>query len=238
MLFVAESIFGSGITFQYKIWPMTTYATKSEFETQEAKDHGGNGIFGHVPDLEKALLVGKEAQQESNDDENTNPEGHLNKHCGIPKVDDRFLCVICGKTFKKWIYLSQHLDQIHLRPRSFCCEFCGQRFNQNSSLKSHIHSKHIETRNFLCEICGRKFTTKITVERHIKLHDKKMNSAYQQLFQCVICDGVFLNKFSLKRHHINQHITDFVWPSCGLCGKMYYSTASVRFHIARFHGII
>ena len=52
-------------------------------------------------------------------------------------IKKAFNCTICGKIFKRIIYLDEHI-RIHTNERPFKCEICGLHFKTKSPLYSHM----------------------------------------------------------------------------------------------------
>lgn len=60
----------------------------------------------------------------------------------IEKVNNRFGCTICQKTFSLRKDCGRHIASIHLRHIMFPCEFCGQCFSRKDKLQLHIKRMH------------------------------------------------------------------------------------------------
>lgn len=60
----------------------------------------------------------------------------------IEKVNDRFVCLICQKTFSLRKDCGRHIASIHLRQTMFPCEICGQRFSRKDKIQHHIKRIH------------------------------------------------------------------------------------------------
>lgn len=60
----------------------------------------------------------------------------------IEKVDDRFVCLLCQKSFSLRKDCGRHIVSIHVRPILFSCEFCGQGFSRKDKIQQHIKRMH------------------------------------------------------------------------------------------------
>ncbi|ETN66448.1 hypothetical protein AND_001763 [Anopheles darlingi] len=56
-------------------------------------------------------------------------------------VDERFECDVCGKRFKRQLYLKEHIA-LHTGKPLYSCEICGATFNSNANKYSHRKNKH------------------------------------------------------------------------------------------------
>lgn len=62
---------------------------------------------------------------------------------------DKLKCEYCGKSFKRLIYLREHIA-LHTGEQLYTCEFCGKKFKSNANYYSHRkknHSEELQTKN-------------------------------------------------------------------------------------------
>lgn len=168
-----------------------------------------------------------------------------------------FQCSVCGKTFRKKVYLKEHMDlhskqksytcqfcgksftrrtvlvkhrRIHTHPKFYMCEMCGRSFNDKGTLTTHIKLLHIKERNFLCEICNSTFPLKATLEKHKRRHRKE-----DKKFKCTQCNMKYYDNSSLKRHILMKHTnTDYKLP-CSYCNKKYTTVTNLKMHVNKHH---
>eukprot|EP01084_Bolivina_argentea_P114181 203329_1 len=93
------------------------------------------------------------------------------------KVNGRYFCTYCDKSFVQNCHLSRHIREKHASSRpSFECRICSKSFNQRSNLKVHLRSHALDesvSRPWLCSECypNRRFTRKSSLKRHwVKKH--------------------------------------------------------------------
>ncbi|KAM9037400.1 uncharacterized protein ACOB8E_019664 isoform 1-T1 [Sarcophilus harrisii] len=101
--------------------------------------------------------------------------------------DKRFLCVACGKHFKRAWELFSH-EVVHNSARPFHCELCDAAFKRHSDFKSHA-LVHSEERPHTCEACGKGFKRASNLQM---LSETSRSSSY------IAPQG--LNSFSRKCH--------------------------------------
>ncbi|XP_065363358.1 uncharacterized protein LOC135956717 [Calliphora vicina] len=111
----------------------------------------------------------------------------------IEKVNDRFVCLICQKTFSLRKDCGRHIASIHLRHTMFPCEFCGQSFSRKDKIQHHIkrmhsdgvvypakhkewlfgdrlYSKPIAWHLVECKLCDTQFQTTKDLRQHLENH--------------------------------------------------------------------
>nr|XP_020859241.1 zinc finger protein 696-like [Phascolarctos cinereus] len=160
----------------------------------------------------------------------------------------RFLCVACGKHFKRAWELFSH-EVVHKSARPFRCDLCDAAFKRHSDFKSHglVHS---EERPHTCEACGKGFKRASNLREHRRIHTG------QRPFPCPACPKRFKSPYELQRHssqhasarpfacpdcskafaaapalllHRRQHCEDKP-HACGACGKRFTYGHSLRVH--------
>ena len=73
---------------------------------------------------------------------------------------------------------------------------------------------------YKCEDCNKEYKKKDSLRVHIKIkHSRSVQSV-----QCVKCDKLFLNKYSLQKHLYKVHPSKL--HSCTFCGSSF--KASIR----------
>lgn len=116
---------------------------------------------------------------------------HLKNHKQIHSDEKRFLCTLCGKSFKQYPSLTQH--NLYHEEKKHKCEFCGKKFYKFSDLK--LHSRRHTGVTIDCDKCERRFATSQTLKRHrIRVHEEN------KLLVCDVCGKKFPANYALKRH--------------------------------------
>lgn len=100
-------------------------------------------------------------------DYSTTRKFSLQRHKDIHENKRRFICEICGKTFRNLLNLKDHHAFIHSDQRNFKCQHCPQTFKNKSSLVRHDR-KHSNTRPCVCH-CGDTFQRACHLLRHKRL---------------------------------------------------------------------
>ena len=59
------------------------------------------------------------------------------------------------QNYRHEIYLTSHLEQVHLAETDLVCDFCDAPFDAMKELISHRHLVHLEAdKPYLCNYCG------------------------------------------------------------------------------------
>lgn len=148
----------------------------------------------------------------------------------------KFMCGLCGKSFKKRIHVRNHI-RTHTGERPFQCSDCGKTFSSLANLMRHnlIHSG---VRPYRCDVCHRCFSQASNLRQHTLLHSKSEAlccpdcpatfrwasklAAHRYIkhpgapapFLCHHCEAGFLTRTERDRHCLEQHST-LVQPGTG-----------------------
>ncbi|XP_046557014.1 zinc finger protein 14-like [Haliotis rubra] len=79
-----------------------------------------------------------------------------------------FVCSECGKTFKRFNNLKNHL-KTHGDERQYQCDQCGRGFISSANFKRHMRT-HTGEKPYICEYCARGFADLCTMNAHIRTH--------------------------------------------------------------------
>ncbi|XP_035701816.1 zinc finger protein 888-like [Folsomia candida] len=140
-------------------------------------------------------------------------------------------CEVCGKTFKNYIVLSQHVNVIHgkkIRPR-FPCSMsgCSKTFSTPAGVKNHYNLEHVsDPVRFQCTLCDKKFKAKPNLEYHIASHTTEKG------YKCLICEKRFARPNYIKQHmELHQDNSDRNVFKCHICSRSYMSASGISYHI-------
>lgn len=118
----------------------------------------------------------------------------------IKKVNDRFLCYMCDKTFSLRKDVTRHINTIHSDKAHFQCEFCGHQFKRKDKVREHIRAYHQPTHT--------KTNTPKCIPNGIKsrLNQWKYGDylyskpTVRRLIECKLCETRFSNAAELRQH--------------------------------------
>lgn len=96
----------------------------------------------------------------------------LLRHVEIIHSATEFLkCSHCDYKSKCKTNFKRHLE-LHTDVKRFICELCGSSFRALATLKEHYVFVHSENREFICEVCKKGFKNKSTLQRHMRIHSE------------------------------------------------------------------
>ena len=75
------------------------------------------------------------------------------------KIEKKFGCDKCGKSFVSQSKLSSHFDGFHEVKGDHKSVNCGKSFSDKGNLKKHIHTVHEGHKDFKCESCCKIFSS-------------------------------------------------------------------------------
>lgn len=112
-------------------------------------------------------------------------------------VERKFVCGICGKSFKKDVYVRNHI-RTHTGERPFQCADCGKTFSSLANLMRH-NLIHTGVQRYRCDICHRSFSQASNLRQHILLHAKP------EALCCPDCPATFYRATKLAAHRYTEH---------------------------------
>ncbi|CAL1530103.1 unnamed protein product [Lymnaea stagnalis] len=92
------------------------------------------------------------------------------------------------------------------------CQLCSKLLLDEYYLRCHMSEKHGDTMPFKCSLCGKGYQSQMGLSHHMQAHKGKT-------FMCPICDSKFTQKFTIKKHLRNIHMS-MQCTSCSLILKL------------------
>ncbi|XP_075897082.1 uncharacterized protein znf526 isoform X2 [Nelusetta ayraudi] len=116
-----------------------------------------------------------------------------------PPSERRFVCGVCGKSFKKHVHVRNHM-RTHTGERPFQCADCGKTFPSLANLGRHSLT-HSGERPHRCDICHRRFSQASNLRQHRLLH----GAAAEAPHCCPDCPAAFRRAAKLAAHRFVRH---------------------------------
>ncbi|XP_047506041.1 zinc finger protein 678-like [Pieris napi] len=113
-------------------------------------------------------------------------------------VEKKYICDICGKSFRKNSFLTIH-KRIHNGEVPFKCNECDKVFSNKTNLQMH-ERWHSDERPFICSDCGKGFKVKTALDRHFRCHTG------ERPYKCKVCGKAFAQSNSVKVHVNTVHL--------------------------------
>ena len=160
-----------------------------------------------------------------------------------------FNCSECLAPCRSPHELKRHFTIVHLKIKKYECDICEKRFLVGHNIKKHMqnvhkvmglsnHAKYQFSRkskpifDLKCEICNKSLKNEITLD----VHKADVHGTKKKVFQCKICDKVFIYKRGLWSHElVHSGAKDH---QCEICGTSFSTGSFMRSHIDRVHGKI
>ncbi|XP_055699887.1 uncharacterized protein LOC129799738 isoform X2 [Phlebotomus papatasi] len=176
------------------------------------------------------------------------------KHLSIHPAE----CYSCGKMFKSWKTLLNHLKR-HLGMIEYICRLCDKQFSSRQSLMEHERMHTGET-PIKCNMCPRTFRRQSNLLQHKNNHHMKIRPRVKdylchcgEVFHtkakflwhkethekipkgCPFCRERFIHRNSLSRHIRLAHAEKYIelnkeTVTCHICEKHYLKT-SIKTHM-------
>ncbi|XP_069612058.1 oocyte zinc finger protein XlCOF6.1-like [Ranitomeya imitator] len=135
-------------------------------------------------------------------------------------VKKLFLCLKCGKYFKRKGHLVSH-QKTHTGEKPFSCSECGKCFSENKTLVTHQRT-HTGEKPFVCSECGDCFIQRSNLVRHQRTHTG------EKPYSCYECGNCFTDKSQLTRHR-RTHTGEKPF-SCSECGNCFTDMSQLARH--------
>jgi hypothetical protein len=137
------------------------------------------------------------------------------------KVDSKFHCDKCEKTFIKLSGLKRHEFSVHF-DKEENCPHCGLKSSRKDNLEAHIRLVHgSKSRSFQCEVCLETFNKKSNFQQHV--NNTRTN--------CSICSQIFCTLKQLQHHRKDKHAKSSATSfKCEICDQDYSTLSEFKKH--------
>lgn len=170
--------------------------------------------------------------------------------------NQKFICVICGKTLSRKDALTRHI-KFHSENKPFICVICDKTFSQKSDLQRHTmtHSNPKILHN--CNKCNEIFSKKFDLLKHRKIHKSpkqhncdlcneifsrkfdllkhRKNHKYPKQYNCELCNTIFLRKYDLLKHKKIHSIPKQY--KCYKCSNVFNNKSKLLHHLRTLHSV-
>ncbi|XP_026754169.2 gastrula zinc finger protein XlCGF17.1-like [Galleria mellonella] len=157
---------------------------------------------------------------------NTYTALYFKKHLALHKLENTYMCDICGKIFIVQGQFTRH-RLTHFYSLPFKCSLCPYKGRFSESLKMHMRT-HTGEKPYQCTQCPSRFVNKSNLNKHMLTH-KGVHD-----FKCNLCGRGFYTKRNLDLHFKVDHtgIKDHV---CNVCGKAFGYRKQMMKHQLKVH---
>ena len=83
----------------------------------------------------------------------------------------KYPCQLCPSQYTSGYQLKLHIMKSHDKTARFVCDICGSTYRDKSSIVKHLQ-KHAKNYRFSCVICGKQFYAKYDLTRHLPTHSR------------------------------------------------------------------
>ncbi|XP_059611673.1 uncharacterized protein LOC132258380 [Phlebotomus argentipes] len=143
---------------------------------------------------------------------------------------NEYVCRTCDKQFSSRQSMAEH-ERMHTGEMPIKCSLCPRMFRRQSNLLQHQHNHHMKIRTRIKDYlchCGEVFHTKAKFLWHKETHEKIPKG-------CPFCRERFIHRNSLSRHIRLAHAEKFIeikkeTVACHICHKHYLKT-SIKTHL-------
>jgi hypothetical protein len=161
------------------------------------------------------------------------------KSIPVEKVDDKFKCPFCTKTFDLRRSIHAHLNSVHKQERRYQCDSCDYAAKSLFLLKRHKRIVHEKIKPHVCDTCGKGFHDIYFMRKHQKCHLKghmKNDDNEESMLKCELCDRTFDNFKALNTHKTRLHEAQNIDRSgCEICGMTFTTLHYLKQHIEKEH---
>ncbi|KAJ8922369.1 hypothetical protein NQ315_004312 [Exocentrus adspersus] len=138
---------------------------------------------------------------------------------------DQAQCETCGKSMRR-SSIRRHMFDVHLPAQQLPCDLCHKLFKTANSLSTHLITIHKKFKSFRfngfqgsgtgkaekllggkhlyqCGQCLKRFSRR----DHLRTHEKNIHGEFAGPFKCVICEQLYKNTESLRKHIAKFHFS-------------------------------
>ncbi|XP_055850569.1 uncharacterized protein LOC129915129 [Episyrphus balteatus] len=160
----------------------------------------------------------------------------LNEHMRAHSDERPFICLVCGKTFKRHGHLTAHIVTCHKKAKPFKCKDCPRTFSSSINLELHSQT-HTSQQLYTSSIVDTHTQSEINLDLpafNESLPPCNLESTHmeectaQENHQCTFCPTVF-KSISHLMEHMKVHTSDQPFI-CSLCGKGFSSNDDLITH--------
>uniref|UniRef100_A0A1I8P456 Transcription factor grauzone n=1 Tax=Stomoxys calcitrans TaxID=35570 RepID=A0A1I8P456_STOCA len=131
------------------------------------------------------------------------------------KLEGKYSCCNCSKTFGTHKQLAQHNRYVH-KPKNFECKFCEKPFVRRDALLEHMAS-HTGEKTHACSFCSKSFTWRSSFCQHMKKYHPHECSKVQR-----------------ETRHLASNTGEKA-HACSFCPKAFTCRANFRQHMRACH---
>ena len=162
-------------------------------------------------------------------DKSFNPKSNLESHMRYAHSKDPEViqCTECNKSLRRENY-KNHL-KLH-ESKAFECIICSKQFSRKDNMLDHKRRMHDMERNQKCDQCDYSAFKK----SELKVHQVKVHTVQERLFQCGHCGQDFTSANNLKRHKFNVH-EKWKHLKCEFCNASFRTPGRLSQHLNAKH---
>ena len=135
----------------------------------------------------------------------------------------------------------KHMHPTDPTQHPFSCQKCDKTFPYASSLSQHVEKVHLKLKSYVCEKCGKGFNNKVEFVNHQAQPSCNFLTSSDTTYTCDKCEDTFNNVKGYIRHHEVMHgdfpanIETGPVHLCDECPKIYLKQRTLEIHKRRVH---
>ncbi|CAO1414875.1 unnamed protein product [Diamesa serratosioi] len=135
----------------------------------------------------------------------------------------RFLCSMCGKSFRFQNLLQHHMQIEHYNSIRFMCDHC----TYETKFKINLE-RHQRTNSNICHVCNKQMASSTSLFKHVQVQHNNVRA-----FKCDLCDKTFGFKHSMVSHR-NTHTGEKPF-CCNFCSFRSGDRSTISKHKKKMH---